>query len=92
MLRRYSIVEAKNKLTKIVRDVEQMEPVEFTRHGKPVAVLMSAREYVRLQSKAESFWERYLLFREEFELETLNIEPAFFSDVRDQSPGREIDL
>lgn len=92
MLRRYSIAEAKNKLTKIVRDVEQTEPVEFTRHGKTVAVLMSAEEYSRLQKRGDGFWDSYLAFREAFELESLDIKPELFTDVRDTSSGREINL
>lgn len=34
-----SIAEAKNRLTKLIRAVEQGEPVVITRNGKPVAQL-----------------------------------------------------
>ena len=43
MSKRFSIAEARDQFTSIVRDVEKTPAVEITRRGKPVAVLLSWR-------------------------------------------------
>jgi len=85
----YSIAEARNRFTSIVRDVEEkVAGVELTRRGKPVAVLLSLREYRRLSGE-KGFWDAYLAFREGSGLDGLGIEPEVFEGLRDASPGRE---
>jgi antitoxin Phd len=86
---RYSIAEARDKFTSIVRDVEEkVAGVELTRRGKPVAVLLSVSEYRRLSGE-KGFWDAYLAFREGSGLDGLSIEPEVFEGLRDASPGRE---
>lgn len=46
-----SIAEAKNKLPSIIHYVEKGPNIQLTRRGKPVAVLLSIREYKRLRQK-----------------------------------------
>ena len=89
MSRSYSIAEARDNFAAIVRDVEQDSPIELTRRGEPVAVLLSIEEYRRLLAGRKSFWEAYSEFRDEVDLRRLNIEPEIFEDLRDVSPGRE---
>ncbi len=55
MPKQYSIAEARNHFTAIVRDVEREAAVELTRRGKPVAVLLSVQEYKRLSSNKGGF-------------------------------------
>ena len=43
MERQIPIAKAKNRLTAIIHDVENGPAVKLTRHGKPVAVLLSAQ-------------------------------------------------
>ena len=43
-----TITEAKNTLTALVHQVESGEIVHLTRHGRPVAVLLSEADYRRL--------------------------------------------
>ncbi|MEW6280102.1 MAG: type II toxin-antitoxin system Phd/YefM family antitoxin [Candidatus Eremiobacterota bacterium] len=52
--RRYTIAEARDQLARIVHAVESEGPVEFTRRGKPVAVLVSLSDYGR--SSELTFW------------------------------------
>jgi prevent-host-death family protein len=86
---RYSIAEARDRFTSIVRDVEEkVAGVELTRRGEPVAVLLSVREYRRLSGE-KGFWDAYLAFREGNGLDGLGIEPEDFEGLRDASPGRE---
>lgn len=92
MPKQYSIAEARNHFTTIVRDVEQESAIELTRRGKPVAVLLSIQEYKRLSGSQEGFWKAFTAFRNRVNLQDLDIKPDIFTGLRDQSPGREIAL
>jgi len=48
MERQYSIAQARNQLPCIVHEVEKGRTITLTRRGKPVARLVSIREYQRL--------------------------------------------
>ena len=91
MARQYSIAEARDRLPGIVHDVEAGSPVELTRRGKPVAVLMSVDEYHRLSGGRRDFWAAYQRWRASIDPADLEGEDPF-ADVRDRSPGREVDL
>ena len=90
MLKQYSIAEARNHFTALVRAVERESAIELTRRGKPVAVMLSIQEYKRLLVRQAGFWEAYSAFREQVNLEELGIEPDTFAGLRDRSPGREV--
>lgn len=51
-MRESTIREAKNALTRLIHSAEKGEAVRITRHGRPVAVLVSNREYQRLSAGA----------------------------------------
>lgn len=85
----YSIAEARDNLTSIVRDVERTMAVELTRRGKPVAVILSIDEYRRLSAPAGSFSHAYTRFREQVDLAALDLGPELFAGIRDADPGRE---
>lgn len=89
MQRRVSIAEAKDQLARLVHEVEEGAPIEITRRGRPVAVLVAKGEYERLSLEAPSFLEALHAFRDEVELEKGWAEEAF-EGVRDRSPGREV--
>lgn len=89
MGQQYSIAQARDHLPAIVHEVEQGQPVELTRRGKPVAVLLSASEYRRLSRSRPSFMEAVERWRRSVDLEELNIGPEYFDALRDRSPGRE---
>jgi antitoxin Phd len=89
MSRSYSIAEARDNFAAIVRDVERDSAIELTRRGEPVAVLLSIEEYRRLLAGRKNFWDAYSQFRDEADLQRLNIDPEIFEGLRDVSPGRE---
>lgn len=91
MKKSYSIAEARNRFTALLREAENASVIEITRHGKPVAVLIPWREFQRLTAK-KGFWDSYRGFRDQFDLTDLAIEPEIFSDARDRSTGREANL
>ncbi|MCB0157012.1 MAG: type II toxin-antitoxin system Phd/YefM family antitoxin [Caldilineaceae bacterium] len=89
MDKEYSLADARNNLTAIVRELSSTHRVRFTRRGKPVAVLMDIDEYERLVSGMGQFWQNYTDFRARVDLADLDIAPELFSDARDSSSGRE---
>jgi prevent-host-death family protein len=92
MAKKYTIAEARHNLAALVHDLEKRDRIELTRRGEPVAVLLSMRAYQRLAEPKQSFWEAYQAFRAEFPVEDLDIQPDIFTEGRDRSPGREVDL
>ncbi len=91
MSNRYSIAEARDRLTQLVRDAEKGLSVELTRRGKPVAILVSLGGYEKLQKQSMSFWEAFEQFENEVDLKAIGIEPGTFEGLRDQTKGREVD-
>lgn len=47
----YSIAEAKDHFSELIREVEEGRAVKITRRGKTVAVLISETEYARRQAQ-----------------------------------------
>jgi prevent-host-death family protein len=92
----YSIVEARNQFTVLVRDVEKTaKPVEVTRRGKPVVVILSTEEYIRLMNNQpkRDFWTAYQQWRQKWHVDELGIDPdEIWGDVRDRTPVPDSDL
>ncbi len=85
----YTISEAKNKLPSIIHSVEKGPSVKLTRRGRPVAILLSIKEYEKLVRKNISFWNALTNFRNkagEFE-----ISDEDFVGLRDRSSGRIVE-
>ena len=91
MTKTYTIAEARDHFTELVRAVEEEETViQLTRRGKLVAILLSPDEYERLQDRQLGFWDAYSEFRRHLEQQALDLAPdEVFAAVRDQTPGRE---
>lgn len=91
MPREFSIAHARNQLPALVHEVEEGQPVRLTRRGKPVAVLLSLREYERLGARRADLWDAIESFRRQADLRELDVD-EIFAGVRDRSPGREVKL
>lgn len=87
MTRKFSIAEARGQLPALVHDAERGTSIELTRRGRPVAVLLSVREYERLSMPQPRLWEAIDAFRKRQDLEALDAEEVF-TGVRDRAPGR----
>ncbi len=88
----YSIAKAKNSLSRIVHEAEEGETVHLTRRGKLVAVLLSAKEFQKLnnnQSSPADALQQFLLNRN---FKDVDIDPAIFEDLRVKNSGRDIQL
>lgn len=91
MPRELSIAHARNRLPALVHEVEEGRPVRLTRRGKPVAVLVSLREYERLGAGRPDLWESIESFRRQSDLGDLDVD-EIFAGVRDRSSGRGVEL
>jgi prevent-host-death family protein len=92
MARRYSIADARTSLPTIVDQAEAGERVELTRRGKPVAVVVSLREFERLRGDRPRFGEAYKKFLDDHSLSEIGLDDDFVATTRDRSPGRKVSL
>jgi prevent-host-death family protein len=79
----WQLQEAKNRLSQLVQEADQSGPQVITVHGREAAVLISAKDYRKLQG------------REGSRVDFLRKSPWADSDIpieRDRDTGREVDL
>lgn len=84
----YSVAEARQSLARLIRSAGQGRAVRITRRGQPVAVLLSAVEYLALSGESRSFAEAFGAIRERLDVDQLGIGAGEFTGLRDDSPGR----
>lgn len=66
----YSIAAAKNNLSSLVHAAEQGHPVRLTRRGKPVAVLISTRQYERISKPRKKMqWDAVVIDTRNFKFD-----------------------
>ena len=87
-----SIRDAKTKLTSLIHEAESGQAIRLTRHGKPVAVLVSNAEYENLQA-ARAARPNFIRFLHGWRREMIAKGIAFetqeeLSASRDRRPGR----
>lgn len=91
MPKSYSIAKARDQLAELVHRAEKGTAVELTRHGKPVAVILSKQVYEALTQQRPSLWAALERFRRDTDLDAL-AGPDPFEGLRDRSLGREVDV
>jgi prevent-host-death family protein len=92
MKSKYSTQQLNQHLPEVFKQIQQGDSIEITQEGEPFAVILSSSEYQRLTSSKSSFWRSLQEFRDSNDLEELEMEADVFADVRDQSPGREMNF
>jgi prevent-host-death family protein len=90
MSRRYSIAEARSRLPSLLDEAEAGIEVELTRRGRPVAVLVSRREFDRLRGTHRHFSDAYKRFVERHSLKKIGVDSDFTASIRDRTPGRKV--
>ncbi len=88
MARSFSIADARDQLPALVHEAEEGVPVELTRRGKPVAVLISVTEYARLTSGRADFSAALARFRARHAVGELDLGEVL-EGTRDGAPGRD---
>lgn len=90
--KRYSVAEVRQNFARLIRSAEGGKAIEITRHGEPVAVLLSAAEYLALTRERPRFVEVLKTVRERLGVERLGIDDEEFAALRDEAPGRKVSL
>ncbi|MBA3032564.1 MAG: type II toxin-antitoxin system Phd/YefM family antitoxin [Gammaproteobacteria bacterium] len=85
MDRTCSIAEARNDLSGVVREAEAGRPVTLSRRGRPVAVIVSTRDYARVADSRRTVAEAIDEFRDRH---AAALADENWLPERDQSPGR----
>jgi prevent-host-death family protein len=88
----YSVGSARANLPGILDDVQAGRVIEVTRHGQPVAVIMSSAEYATLERRQTPFGEACTEFRQRFDVQELGLGRDYFESLRDRRPGRKVRL
>jgi prevent-host-death family protein len=92
MSKKYSIAEARAHLPTIVDRAEAGAPVELTRRGKPVAVVVSLREFERLRGERPRFSDAYKVFLKRYALREVGLEEDWVESLREKGIGRRVSL
>lgn len=82
-----SIAEAKNKLPQLIYAVERGEDIHLTRHGKPVAVLISEERYQQLFQAGKGVFQAIIRWREQYQ--ALDLTDEEVANWRDRSTGHD---
>jgi prevent-host-death family protein len=87
-----SVAEARRNFARLIKRAQQGKTIEITRRGEPVAVLLSASEYLAITGERPSFVGAMRQIRERLGVEALEIGDAEFEGLREESPGRDVSL
>ena len=90
MAKQVTIAVAKDQLPGIIHEAERGKPIEITRRGKPVAVILSITEYTRIRAGKRGFWDSLQDFLKSGEARAIRADSDFTRDVRDRSIGRRV--
>jgi len=86
----FSIVEARQNFTCLIQTAERGRIVEITRRGEPIAVVLSAAQYLALVGEGPSFKAAIDAIRARLRVDQLGISDEDFAGLRDQASGREV--
>lgn len=81
----YSIAQARNDLSGVVREAEAGRPVTLSRRGRPVAVVVSASDFARLAPRRRALAAAIDAFRREH---GASLDDAEWLPARDAADGR----
>ena len=92
MPQRYSISQARTSLPAIVDEAEAGRQIELTRRGRPVAVVVSLREFERLRGERPRFADAYKTVLGKYPLAEVGLDDDFVRSVRETGLGRKVSL
>lgn len=83
-----TIAEAKNNLSQLIHQLESGEAIQLTRHGKPVAVLLSETNYQQLTNQDSRLYQAIQQWRNQLGGDA-ELTEAELKRLRATIPGRE---
>ncbi len=84
-----TIAEAKNNLPQLIRQLELDEAIHLTRHGKPVAVMLSEANYQKLTQKSQGLYDAIQDWRRQWGGDEGALTEAELKNIRTSSQGRD---
>lgn len=84
-----SIAEAKNNLSHLIHELDTEEAIQLTRHGKPVAVMMSEAHYKKLRSPTSSLNTAILNWRNQQDTLSDGFSEDALQSMRTEAKGRD---
>lgn len=92
MARRMTTAQARREWAKVLKSAERGASVEVTRNGQSVAAVVSIDQYRKIEElRKETLSQVIAQFRASVDPRDLE-GPDPWTDVRDRSPGRDVDL
>jgi len=88
MQKRYSVAGARQNFANVIASAEHGGIVEITRHGRPVAIVISAAHFAGMTREMPTFADALRDWRARHDVAHLAIDENTFADLRDRSPGR----
>ena len=92
MLHQYAIEQGPTQINEILAEVQQGNPIEIVRDGQRVAVLVPGQDYDVLTDAKPDFWTAIEAYRQTFNIAETGVDDQHWPNLRDPSPGRDIDL
>ena len=89
---RVSVAEARQSFARLIRIAQRGRAVEITRRGEPVAVLLSASQYLALTGERPSFFRAVTRLRDRMDVDDLHIGDEDFEGLRQTTAGRRVSL
>ena len=83
-----TIAEAKNNLSQLIHQLESDDAIHLTRHGKPVAVMLSETNYQKLTHKGNNLYQAILQWRTKLDSDSALTDSELLN-VRSASQARE---
>lgn len=88
-MQKYLMTEQDKNLSMLIHLLEKTgTAVELAQRGESVAVLVPKREYDHLTKLKRSPWESLMVFRQEEDIESLDIDTDIFNERKTQDNGR----
>jgi prevent-host-death family protein len=89
-MRTSTIAEAKNNLSSLIHQLETGEVIHLTRHGKPVAVIISENQYQNLIAPGKNLNAAILNWRSQLnDSVDIGLSDSEITTLRKDSAGRE---
>ena len=89
--KQYSIAQARDQLARAVHEAEEGALIELTRRGQPVAVMISVQTYQHFRQTKGKFWDKLQEFRKRLRPQQ-QLEPGDLENLRDSTPGRDVEF
>lgn len=84
-----SIAEAKNNLPQLIYQLETNDVIHLTRHGKPVAVMLSEANYQKLTAKSSKLYQSIQQWRKQL-TEDYALTEIELRSLRSSDSGRKL--